>query len=278
MPGGFSIGPSLCNPNSLFNGGGGEDMDFLSNPSTANTKTAWTQLTASTPADICWLEVFTSDFGGSSNPMSIAFDIGVGASGSEHAVISNFAYSSTTNDGGKHHFALPLQIPAGSRVSIRFQTDNISQSFPFWVTIVGYDGWFTNPEGAAGAEGIGISALTAKPYNTAFTPGNSGVYGSWAQLTASTSRDYVGLVASFDANGGAADSNFNSALADISIGASGSEQIIIKDIFWRNDQGMVTPFYPILIPAGSRLSVRGSLSGTVGTTGNFGCALLGVYL
>lgn len=91
----------------------------------ANTKGAWSQLTAATPFDIQWLVVCITNQNNSATTTAIfAIDIGIGAGGSEVVVIPDLF---TVVDSGidtpePQYYSFPVSIPAGSRVAARAQT------------------------------------------------------------------------------------------------------------------------------------------------------------
>lgn len=91
----------------------------------ANTKGAWTEVIASTSARIDRLAMA---FGNQSNNVrtdySFLFDIATGGSGSETAILSNlFQVTRSTVDAPQIgcHGPVPVNIPAGTRLSVRSQ-------------------------------------------------------------------------------------------------------------------------------------------------------------
>lgn len=98
----------------------------LTKPGSANTKGAWTQLTSSCPQPLSAV-VISMQGGATSNWNSGTFilvDIGIGAAGSESAVISNFPAVMGSNPESVGFFAPTTQavsIPAGVRIAARYQ-------------------------------------------------------------------------------------------------------------------------------------------------------------
>lgn len=85
---------------------------------------------------------------------------------------------------------------------------------------------------------------------TSVAAGTANVKGSWVQMTAST--EFAGTALMFIANFPSA-----SCLADIGIGAAGSERIIVPDIL--NSAVFQSPplySFPVAIPTGARIAVR----------------------
>jgi hypothetical protein len=91
-------------------------------------------------------------------------------------------------------------------------------------------------------------------------------------MTASTSEDHIALVPSFQCSVGSTALNIRAVGVEMGIGASGSEKAL-GDTYWYGTDG--TEFmdgpsnsFPHFqdFPSGSRLSMRGSNSGTIGGT------------
>lgn len=94
---------------------------------------------------------------------------------------------------------------------------------------------------------------------TSVTPGTTSK-GSWTQAIASASTDVFGIFIYIYSNGTAASSR--NTVLDIGIGPSGSEIVIVPDLICGNASTIQTGFgvgyfFPLFIPAGSRVSVRG---------------------
>ena len=91
----------------------------------SNTYGAWTELTASTTADIAAVRVclgMRENAGPVGSVPSYYLDIGVGAAASEQPIITALPFSMTAAGdfgAGGPHFWLPVSIPAGSRIAAR---------------------------------------------------------------------------------------------------------------------------------------------------------------
>jgi len=270
MSGGFPNIGDLCNGNSIGSVASGPAGTTVTPSATANTKGSWTQLIAATAADAVALVINIFQFNVTATPFGLAIDIGIGASGSETVIVPNISnWASTNFTMIEIQLALPIAIPKGTRISARCQADQASGN-ACQIVLQTYDGGFTQSEGAAGVDAIGFNASTTA--GTAVTAGNS-AKGSYAQITAATTRDYIGLFAIIDCNGVASPPD-NFALVDIAIGASGSEQIIIPDAFCDpfNQYPVVMPFTAVNIPAGTRLACRINSA-----TGTYNVTIYGVY-
>jgi hypothetical protein len=104
----------------------------------------------------------------------------------------------------------------------------------------------------AGATGLG--ANTSDSGGVQLTAGTSSE-GSWAEIIASTARDYKGIML----RGSSQSSLIAGAnlLVDVGIGAGGAEVAIISNLQFRTLYGVTsTGYIPIHIPAGVRLAVR----------------------
>ncbi len=269
MPGGLPLGFEICNMPSGYgiNINNSNITSGAVTPSaTANTKGAWKQLTAATDNDACMIVVMIENDNG--GPSNYSVDIGVGAAGSEVVLVADLMTSNNNGVGGVGvYYMLPVQIPSGTRVAVRTQCSLAAQGAVDVAVYIG-DGAFTQLEGAAGVATIGF--VSATTFGTTVTSGNA-VKGAYAQLSASTPRDYVGLMFAMDYQDSAVGNN-NSWLADIAIGAGGSEKIIIPNYYMRtNTQGIFNPpssqYFPIQIPSGSAVSARLQNSGAAVAVG-----------
>lgn len=97
---------------------------------TANTKSAWTQLTASTSASVDSVYVMVGQNADVTRTATATalLDIGVGAASSEFAMVPNlFMRWTTALDGPQFNIGpIPCAIPAGSRVTARAQCTDIT--------------------------------------------------------------------------------------------------------------------------------------------------------
>ncbi len=281
MPGGFPLGLDICNGTSLgadTANSQGTGFTLVSN----NTKTAWVQLTASLASDCVFIVVACHNFcDAAAAGCSASFDIGVGAAGSEKVVIADLVLGAGNVAGGADagaYYAMPIAIPSGTRVAARCQVSNTAIAFPFLSTVF-FDGAFTQIEGYAGVDALGFNA--AATTGTAVTSGNPvNTLGAYAQIVASTSVDYAGLLFGFDNDATGTIVSGPGMLFNVAIGAAGSEQIIIPNYeMWIDAQyrffALASPFFPIAIPAGTRIAVKSQSNNTASVVA--GITLYGVY-
>jgi hypothetical protein len=116
------------------------------------------------------------------------------------------------------------------------------------------------------------TGTTSAEYGTGCTPNTTAntKATSYTQLIASTSFDSFGIFVML--NGGAIASTNKAYLVDIAIGGVGSEQIIIPNLMGGQQAASATTsmggsmyFFPIMIPAGSRISARSQCSAGTGS-------------
>lgn len=97
--------------------------------STAHTKGAYAQLIASTAHPIRMLGVGLAAPGNSINAADMLFDIAVGAASSEVVIVPDIQFSVNGVEAYIHQlFWYPVDIPAGTRISARVQSDVLSEA------------------------------------------------------------------------------------------------------------------------------------------------------
>jgi len=282
MAGGWPIGSEVCNGTDQGSVTTTSNGTAVVTSSSTNTKGSWTQLIASSAIDACWIVVTG---GAASTADTLAFDIGVGASGSEIAIIQNIINFSNNSWPIDSRLAFPCQIAAGTRISARAQATVASQTMNIQVTL--FDGEWNALEGAEGVVDT-YGFVSSTTLGTAIDPGaTTNTKGTYAQLTASTTADLLGFMLAFDFqndNAGAVGQITN--LIDISTGASGSEIVLVPNIVinymnYGSADGCAIypthiPFIPCPIPAGTRIAARAQSSNATATTRVFGLTFYGV--
>ena len=247
MPGGYPFFAEVCNGTQAETA---TSLWGISIPSggSANTKGAWTTIISSTPADASWIDITLMSGG---NPSRCAVDIGIGASGSEQALITNLLFLPANNYylGTKGPF--PIAVPIGSRLSARYVSEYASGADSCSIQVGLYAGSFGTAS-VAGMDALSFDATNTA--GTAIAAGNQ-VMGSYVQLTASTSRDYSGFYVIHDSKYRTANDQGG---FDIAIGAIGSEQVIMTHVGWTSNVNDIPSggLYPITVPAGTRMAAR----------------------
>jgi len=225
---------------------------------TANTKGAWNQIIASTSSDIslAWL-AFSSGTNGGTDQGTL-FDIGVGASGSEVAVVQNIACGGLYFAPPVLAIPIPVFIPSGSRVSFRAQCGVASRTFLTHATYHRTNDTHLSPRSL---DVIGSSTSNSRGVAM------SGASGSWVEITSSTSQPYQSFVIVPSMGGTSGLGNVDVRLT-LGYGAAGSE-IEIGSINFFSGGIALTPRgsfgdfnWPIgfPLPAGQRLAIRHNIA------------------
>jgi hypothetical protein len=238
---------------------------------TPHTKGAWAQLVASTSEEVALVVVRAVSVGTAATETSMLIDIGVGASGSEAAIMENLAIGGASAGNANEFlmFMLPVRIAAGIRISCRVQALIASDTCSVTMGLSSVRARQTLP---TSVDVIGTS--TADSRGTAF----AGSLGDWTQITASTAQRYraIWLVPSVIGT----DIISTNTNMEIAVGAAGSE-VEIGRVFctYANSEivGHSTRMLnvPIAcdIPAGSRLSVKTPVSAN---PERYGVCLIGI--
>jgi hypothetical protein len=253
---------------------------------TANTVGSYTTLISSTTNDCAWLEIGIY-CPHSSLIVVLAVNIAVGPAGSEVVIVPDLVATAVGSGTGVvdiKTYYFPCSIPAGSRISANSQST--AGSVGVAVMAQTYDDAF----GSHGAGGV-IDVYGFNPSTTLGTSvdpgGTANTKGAFAQLTAATNQDmagfFLGLHGSPSATGGS--SLIYPSLIDIAIGASGSEKIIrpnypinmtASGTACNNPLPGSSPFYPIPIPAGTRIAARAQSFDTATPARQINTVLYGV--
>lgn len=113
----------------------------LAPSNSASTKGAWVQLTASTTQPVHHLVIMPQIAGAASVNKTYTIDIGVGGSGSETAVFSNFAVQSDSAGGllfyNPRFIPQNFSIPVGTRLSARCAVNGGGSTQPIYVNVLG---------------------------------------------------------------------------------------------------------------------------------------------
>ena len=220
----------------------------------ANTKGAWTELIAAAAADAAWLYVV---FGSGGSAHKALLDVGLGAAGSEQVLVPDLHYDCIA--GGMHNetYALPVAIPAGSRVAVRVQSTVGSGA----VRATALLGQGPDEGLATVGEVYAYGVSTADSGLTAVDPGAAAnADGAWVQLTAATTAAirWLVLAVGHDADTLASGTRW---LVDVGTGAGGAEAVLVPDVAVSAGQNsdIVGPRaigFPVDIPAGTRIAAR----------------------
>lgn len=231
---------------------------------TANVYGSFSELIASTGIFSRRIMLEIADASGTG---ALAIDIAVGASGSE-VVIAEAIHARMDGDGRNNSmsYALPISVPAGVRVSARLKSETGGRT----VKVVAH--------GVAG-DGLTSSFQGMTYLGSGYTPTNgysANTKGAWAQLIASTARQYKALHVTWAALDFVA-AGTTSALLDLAVGAASSEVVLVENLLATGKVGGLFGWHNAMIegvvPSASRLSFRGQVS----VSGN-AARFLGMYL
>lgn len=219
-----------------------------------NTKGAWVELVAATAFDADALQVIMAIPDVTTGHL---LDIAIGGSGSEVVIVSNLLVSSVGRSSTT--FTFPILLPAGTRIAARCQSQTSSSMLRVRGLLM--RGGFLLP--AAGGTIETIGAATADSGGTALDAGAAAnTYGAWSQMTATTARDIDALQFRLGNAGNSAPSastcNF---YLQVGFGGAGSEIPVLDGYSFATmttgDMGRSPDvWYPVSIPAGSRVAAR----------------------
>lgn len=218
---------------------------------TANTKGAYLEVTASLPFDTDCLRI---DMNGDLDSASRrAFDISIGTAGSEQVIIPDLMISELSGYGGAISIDVPISIKAGTRVSIRLQS-NVASANGF-VRIIPIASPFMRLQNLGGViDVIGFNAASTIGKN--LTPANT-----WVEMIASSAYRYRAFFFGISSAGDIV--NHAEGTISIGVGIGGSEYAIIGS--YRIHRVIMHDWYPqyqnpiqVDIPAGSRISMKTS--------------------
>lgn len=230
---------------------------------TEDTKGSWVELHSSTPFDSEYLTLVMS----SATQNGWLVDLAIGGAGSEQPIVENLFMECVAKTA---RFCvqrmIPISVPAGSRISARSQSsgagpDNIWIHGTLNQAAFGRSAWFSR------CKTYGV--ITSTTLATGVDPGAVvNTWGSWVEFTASCDNP-VKAISVYAGN------NLNTALTtmawnlDIGIGSAGNEERVVGEIYFGStgsqDTGPLQPgthIFPVDIPAGTRIALRGKCSVT----------------
>ena len=220
----------------------------------ANTYGSWTELVASTSFDT---DLLIATFADPSKVGAQLYDLAVGAAGSEQPIAEGLINRvDTLSKGSTATYALPLYIPAGSRISCRVNNEQGSTSSK--VLCMAKSGGFSS-KSFQKLEKINAGAATFSGYS-------ANTKGAW-QSFGSTDKAYRGLhiayaLLDFDTSGS------TTMLMDVGFGSAGSEVVAIANLLTAGQTGSAITRYSWQnfaiegeIPSGTPISGRFQSSG-----------------
>lgn len=236
----------------------------LSPGAVANTKTAWTQVVASTSGAVGAIRLRIQSGYALVAAQATLIDIGTGGSGSETVIIPNIPVGAAANQTfGGIFLEIPISIPSGTRVAIRAQSQRTSFSFSINVVLIAASDTATTPRSV---DSLGVSTSTSSGTSM------SGASGTYVQIVSSTTKDYQAVIVIPSIAASAGLGTLTNSVLTVAVGAAGSEVDITQSVFSTDGGiGFGNPVLMgdrggVLIPAGSRLSIKHNIAASPGNT------------
>jgi hypothetical protein len=223
---------------------------------TPHTKGSWAQVIASTAREANSIALWFPTTRVAATDSSMLFDIGIGGSGSEVAIVSNLVRG---HMDASQTITLPIRIPAGSRVTLRAQSAVVSKAADVAVSLLGDGGWPGLPVGQR-ATTYGANTATSNAVLLTDTASNN-TKASWTEIVASTTNPMRWMVPLIGGDPGDTVWSGNTYAVDIGVGGSGAESAIIENLAATvsTSEGVANlalPPLPVNLPAGTRLAGR----------------------
>lgn len=220
-----------------------------------NTKGSYVELTPSTEFDANWIEV---EVGGMLSTYSYLVDFAIG-SATEEVIVPNILAKGRNAGAGGGCFSFPCFIPRGSRITARQASSGVNGTIDTSVRLVSGSLQSGSPGPSKVSE---YGAETASSGGRDVDPGGvANTDGSWVEFTSATDRDHNMLTLGAGWFGDLVMGAGATWRAQVGIGGSGAEEVLIPDLHYWADQStdlvnQLVRLFPIFIPKGSRLSMR----------------------
>ena len=220
---------------------------------TAGSKGSWHEFVASTPEAANGLILHLAN----SSVQAYILDVAVGEAASEVVIIENLAWQGKSATDSFCGAVLPVDIPAGSRISIRTQASATGVNVEVALTLIsGTSSGFTT------CKSLFDTATTNYLVDITSDGLTVNTKSAWIEHTAVIDADYTTAficVTVRDTVSGVANWAF-----DIGVGEAASEVVIVSDLLVSNEGTTVEPFFigpiPLTLASGDRLAVRAQSS------------------
>ena len=241
-------------------------------PTVNNTQGSKTQIVASTPDEANGFIVMLGALSGGSSTAQILVNLYIGALGQEVPLVTGIQIAkSGSSIGAQRIVTVPLNIPAGSRISASMQADVFGNCPIVHCTIIPLGIGFAGAQPCDAFEAWGVDSATSHG-TQATASATPYTKGAWVEMIAATGLDSQQIVVQLQR----ASLALGRYRLDIGVGAPGSEFVAVGDItfFIGNDGGAdasqycsrdMTLHIPLTIPAGSRISMRIESNGASAT-------------
>ena len=220
-----------------------------------NTPGAWTDIvtavnnTASTDS----ITVVISSQSGAE--LVFLVSIAIGAAASEEIIIENMQAHMSNTNMGSFTYTFPMKIASGVRISARCQSQTSSGACG--VSIIRGRTSFSSSAGLAKVTTYG--ADTSDSAGTTIAR-NNGSFGSWVEMTSSTTDTLRGFVVSSIRENGSW-SGASKVTYEVGVGSAGNEETVYSGIILTMSTieaitSSISPFVPVSIAAGQRIAIR----------------------
>lgn len=241
-------------------------------PTVNNTQGNKTQIVASTPDEANGFIVMLNAISGGSSNSQILVNLYIGASGQEVPLVTGIQMGKAGSClGAQRIVTVPLNIPAGSRISASMQADVFGNCPNINCTIIPLGIGFAGAQPCDAFEAWGVDTATSQG-TQATASATQYTKGAWVEMIAATGIDSQQIVVQLQ-RASLAGGRYR---LDIGIGAAGSEVVAVGDITFvtgsdaASDASQfcsrdMTLHIPLTIPAGSRVSMRIESNGASAT-------------
>lgn len=241
-------------------------------PTVNNTQGNKTQIVASTPDEANGFIVMLNAISGGSSNAQILVNLYIGASGQEVPLVTGIQMGKAGSClGAQRIVTVPLNIPAGSRISASMQADVFGNCPNINCTIIPLGIGFAGAQPCDAFEAWGVDTATSQG-TQATASATQYTKGAWVEMIAATGIDSQQIVVQLQ-RASLASGRYR---LDIGIGAAGSEVVAVGDITFvtGSDSGTdasqfcsrdMTLHIPLTIPTGSRVSMRIESNGASAT-------------
>lgn len=228
----------------------------------SSTKGTIVQLIASTAHDAHWvsISILTAATAGTVGLCHLL----IGASTEAVLIADLLATNRVANDGGGGPYLFPLFIPKGSRLSVQYQANNTSTDAQVIVHLYG-----GNPVGPwADCTYVDRYGATASSRGTNVDPGGvANTYlANYVEITAATLRPIRWLILAAQSDdtswAGVAQWTIRLGIGSATEAQIGGDLLLTGANTTDSNRPFAHWYFPIYIPAGSRLSVNAKCSST----------------
>lgn len=221
----------------------------------ANTKTGWTEL-ISAANNVHGFNCLLVEPATGHGSVRMALDIGIGASGSEQILIPDIFW--LFNNYPTPVVPYPIHVPAGQAVSARMQGHTTPAQAR--ILVAGLAGPFVAGSPCHRCVTYGVTTSGATTGTVVDAGGTAHTKSSWTEITSATTAPAKYVLVWFSRQSTSAQSAGDWSF-DIAVGGSGSEQIILPDLWVGTGASadlrpMCVGPLPVDLPEGVRLSAR----------------------